>query len=226
MSSSFLANDPILARISRHDRSFCSLIECIPRSLYRAVEEDEDVLNAKYFKHKRAPMTADERKMSRKQRRRETYGLGGEEGAAADKARSEGDDSEGGDDTNEGGKSAEIGNKKRKLDTEPNIIDKSTTGNTATFSTFDEGELLAAEGIESLKQRLKVGTSPVIICAIPEALTIWLHFLSILRRKSTSLSWVEEPGRPDSSLRGPRSPPPHRPRVSGRQLCTQKTRVV
>jgi hypothetical protein len=150
MSSSFLANDPVLARISRHDRSFCALIDCIPRSLYRAVEEDEDVLNAKYFKHKRAPMTADERKNSRKQRRRETYGLVDEEGEA-DKGRAavDGDDSDGEED-----KTVEKGNKKHKLDPELSVV-IATTGS-ATFSAFDEGELLAAEGIESLKQRLKV----------------------------------------------------------------------
>ncbi len=188
MSTSFLDNDPILINIARHDRSFCSLIECIPKDLYRAVEEDEEVLNAKYFKHKRAPMTADERKLSRKQRRREAYGVVDNNAESVDN-NTVGDDhdvvsedetyvsnaittapssnglntlnSESLYDT-----AAGSDNKKRKFentlsDRRRGIFDNNNDDDgdvtiAAAVSTFDEGELLAAEGIEMLKKRLKV----------------------------------------------------------------------
>lgn len=183
-SSSFLSNDPILARISRHDRSFCSLIDCIPRSLYRAVEEDEDVLNAKYFKHKRAPMTADERKLSRKQRRRETYGLDGvdERGDGDDDAAGRSDDDgeeSSGDDGNEAGKVQDNGNKRRKLNPEIEAPSAGAAGAGGAFSTFDEGELRAAQGIESLKQRLRVSRGD----ARPPSLNntyIWINCVCLL----------------------------------------------
>ncbi len=68
-------SDPVAVAIAAHDRWFCRLIDCIPRDLYRPVEEDEEFLNSKYHKHKRAPLAPDERKHIRKQKRSERYGL-------------------------------------------------------------------------------------------------------------------------------------------------------
>lgn len=102
--------DPIYQSVAARDAAFCRLIQLIPKEVYYHTntaegmapydDEEETVsrscriinyltimsdhvdLSFRYYKHKKAPLAADEKKSRRKQRRDATYGLGdaGDEG--------------------------------------------------------------------------------------------------------------------------------------------------
>ena len=60
--------------IESHDSFFSRIIDMIPRDLYRPVEEeDEEVLNKRYHKHRKMPLQTDERKALSKKRLKDIY---------------------------------------------------------------------------------------------------------------------------------------------------------
>lgn len=69
-------------RIRSNDAFFQMFINQIPKEIYRA-EENSD-MNTKYFKHRKAPLTLDEKKILSKKRKNEKYGLNGDETGEGD----------------------------------------------------------------------------------------------------------------------------------------------
>ena len=60
--------------IKGYDLFFDRIIDMIPRDLYKpAEEEDEEVLNQRYHKHRKKPLQTDERKALSKKRLEEVY---------------------------------------------------------------------------------------------------------------------------------------------------------
>ena len=66
--------ESIESTIESHDSFFARIIEMIPRDLYKpAEEEDEEVLNKRYHKHRKMPLQTDERKALSKKRLKDIY---------------------------------------------------------------------------------------------------------------------------------------------------------
>lgn len=66
--------DAVELSIASHDNFFARIIDMIPRDLYKPVEEeDEEVLNKRYHKHRKMPLQTDERKALSKKRLKEIY---------------------------------------------------------------------------------------------------------------------------------------------------------
>lgn len=76
-------------RIRSNDAFFQMFVDQIPKDIYHA-EENSD-MNTKYFKHRKAPLTSDEKKVLSKKRKSEKYGLNGEEGEDEEGADVDGD---------------------------------------------------------------------------------------------------------------------------------------
>jgi hypothetical protein len=91
MSSNMLT-EPLYQRLKQDDRFFHSFIQIIPTELYKHTEtmtgyrEDEDDsaaseseentesnLNSKYYKHRKQPLTADERKIKSQENKKRKY---------------------------------------------------------------------------------------------------------------------------------------------------------
>lgn len=60
-----------------HDCFFRTFIEMIPKEIYRGSEEDDEVVNPRYFKHRKEPLTLDEKKLLSRKRKQEKYGMNG-----------------------------------------------------------------------------------------------------------------------------------------------------
>jgi len=69
-----LALDNLELSIRHNDAFFASIIDMIPRDLYKPVEEeDEEVLNKRYHKHRKMPLQLEEKKALSKKRLKEIY---------------------------------------------------------------------------------------------------------------------------------------------------------
>ena len=59
--------------IKSHDLFFMTIINMIPRELYKPPDLDKVNLNSKYYKHRRLPMELSDKKLISKQKREDKY---------------------------------------------------------------------------------------------------------------------------------------------------------
>lgn len=82
-----------------NDDFFASIISMIPRELYKPADDDDEDLNqAKYFKHKKLPMDSDVKKSISKKRLAEKYGKAEVKEDGGDDDEHEDEDTQGGND--------------------------------------------------------------------------------------------------------------------------------
>lgn len=72
-----MTNTPVsfISGLKSHDQFFTRIINMIPAELYRhSLSEDGDgAINTKYYKHRKLPLTPDEKKLLSKQKIAEKY---------------------------------------------------------------------------------------------------------------------------------------------------------
>ena len=61
--------------LEEHDQYFSRVISWIPPDLYEAHEEEDEIVNDRYYKHKKQALPPAERKLMRKKRIKETYAV-------------------------------------------------------------------------------------------------------------------------------------------------------
>ena len=143
-------------RMQCHDAYFASIIDMIPRDLYKPSEEEA---SSKYFMHRKLPLTASERKALSKKRKQEVYGS--EENK---RKKTVGDDDADNDDDVEGGNVDAVGEEEEEEEEEDLVeMDDDDVDTTDAMSgdnaevDIDDGTMLLskAESIEVLRGRLK-----------------------------------------------------------------------
>ena len=71
------SNLSLMDSLKSHNKFFQMFIEMIPKEIYRGNEEDDELVNPRYFKHRKEPLTLDEKKLMSRKRKLEKYSLSG-----------------------------------------------------------------------------------------------------------------------------------------------------
>ncbi len=69
-------SDSVMDSIININSFFVQIIDMIPRDLYKASEEkdeDDEIHNTKYYKHRKLPLSVEERKLASAQNLKEKY---------------------------------------------------------------------------------------------------------------------------------------------------------
>ena len=68
-------NKDLIDSLKSHDKFFGLFINMIPKEIYRGSEEQDDLVNPRYFKHRKEPLTLNEKKLLSRKRKIEKYNL-------------------------------------------------------------------------------------------------------------------------------------------------------
>lgn len=69
------SNIKLADSLRSHDVFFQMFVEMIPKEIYNGNDESEDLVNPRYFKHRKEPLTLHEKKLLSRKRKSEKYSL-------------------------------------------------------------------------------------------------------------------------------------------------------